>query len=595
MQISLPFAQEKRPAIQREHIYQCGLYPMLPKPLQEVSQGNVHLLEYLHMVPVEEVGIPQYYPKLSGKLRDTKQRNLVYPVSDNMFIHIYSDAEDGRDLYIAVEPHITQNLDGIMLEIEKRLMNFTDEFANVETEEERKQILLNCINKICIAENGRKSIKGLLGHLFARRNHNGGGNHNGERNHNGRRNHNGKVHVTPYELEGIKYLAVRDKVGLGVLEPMMRDPYIEDISCSGLGRIFIEHKIFKGLKTAVTFSAFDELDDFVLRLAEKVKKPITLRHPIVDATLADGSRINIVYGKDVSKRGSNFSIRKFTQIPLSILELIEFGSLDYLMAAYLSLVIEAQMNIFITGETASGKTTLLNAVTTFASPDGKIVSIEGTPELQVPHKNWVREVAKESEPGEIISGATMFDLLKAALRQRPDLIIVGEIRGYEGSIAFQAMQTGHAVMSTFHAGSVQKVIQRLTGDPINVPKAYIDNLNVVVIQNSVKLPNGKMGRRATSISEIIGYDSQSDSFNFVEVFRWNAPEDKFEFVGRMNSYLLEQRVAPKRGISNQNKRQIYAELERRARILEKLHKEMGVTNFYELLQVLATAQREGVF
>ena len=387
---------------------------------------------------------------------------------------------------------------------------------------------------------------------------------------------------------------VRDKIGLGILQPLILDPWIEDISCSGIGSIYLEHKVFKSLQTAIEFTDFEELDGFVVRLAERIKKPVTYANPIIDAVLPDGSRINIVYGRDVSKRGSNFTIRKFSDTPFSILELIDFGSLDYTMAAYLSLIIEEGMNVFVSGEMASGKTTLLNALTTFIPIDAKVVTIEDTPEVQVPHGNWLREVVSEPKKGNKEAGVTMFDLLKAALRQRPNEIIVGEIRGAEGLIAFQAMQTGHAVMATFHASTVERLIQRLTGSPISVPKTYVDNLNVVVIQSAVRLPNGKIGRRALSISELVSYDSSSDSFSFVEVFRWDSSTDTFEFLGNMNSYLLEQRIAMKRGIPDHNKRQIYAELDRRARILKRLH-EQKLVDFYELLEVLAKAQREGLY
>jgi flagellar protein FlaI len=251
------------------------------------------------------------------------------------------------------------------------------------------------------------------------------------------------------------------------------------------------------------------------------------------------------------------------------------------------------MNTFVCGETASGKTTTLNAVTTFIPPNSKIVSIEDTPELQVPHQNWIREVVRSTKEGGD-NGVTMFDLLKAALRQRPNEIIIGEIRGAEGAIAFQAMQTGHSVMATFHAASVEKLIQRLTGDPINVPKAYMDNLNLVIIQSAVKLPSGKTGRRMVSINEIIGYESTTGSFMFVETFRWDPINDVFEFTGKDNSYMLEYKIAPKMGIPLHKKRRIYMELERRAKIFEKMNKQ-GINDFYEVLKVLAKAQREGLF
>ena len=333
----------------------------------------------------------------------------------------------------------------------------------------------------------------------------------------------------------------------------------------------------------------------MLRLAEKIKKPVNYRAPICDATLPDGSRINIVYGRDVSKRGSNFSIRKFSGVPFSIFDLVDFGTLDYRMLAYLSLVIGHEMNVFIAGESASGKTALLNAVTTFINPLAKIITIEDTPELQVPHQNWIREVVSSATAQGAGGVITTFDLLRAALRQRPNEIMIGEIRGPEGNVAFQAMQTGHAVMATFHASSVEKLIQRLTAHPISVPRSYIDNLNVAVLMSTMKLPNGKTGRRVTDIAEIVGYDSETQSFNMVDAFHWDGTVDKFEFTGYMTSFILEQKIAPKMGIPSTKKRRIYEELEKRAKLLGRLHKEQGITGFYEILEVLAKAQRAGIF
>lgn len=595
-QVRLPF---KPPETQEGHenhenLQQCGLFRMLPPALQSACQQNPHLLKYLHMIPIEKTGIPQYYPEPNRKLADLKVRNLFYPVSDDVLIHVWSGAGEERDMYIPVEPSISVTLNGRMTQMEQGLLNLAPQFAHTEDREEREQALLGALNSIC--------------HVDEDNGHNGNNGHNGHNGHNGYNGNNkgfwdkffkghdgAKIGVTPEEFQAAKYLVLRDKVGLGVLEPMIQDKHIEDISCSGLGPVFLEHKIFKGMKSAVTFETHEELDAFVLRLSESIKRPVTSRNPIVDAVLPDGSRINIVYGREVSHRGSNFSIRKFTDTPLSILELIEFGSLDYRMAAYLSLVLEEGMNTFVTGETASGKTTLLNAMTVFVPPTSKVISIEDTPEIQVPHANWLREVSKSVRRGEEGAEVTMFDLLKAALRQRPNLIIVGEIRGEEGAIAFQAMQTGHAVMATFHAASVEKLIQRLTGNPINVPKTYIDNLNVVVIQSAVKLPNGKKGRRTVSISEIVGYDSASDSFSFVEVFRWDPAKDTFEFVGDKNSYILEEKIAPRRGIPNNRKWEIYSQLDKRANVLRRLHKEKGITDYYELLRILSRAQQEGIF
>ncbi len=404
----------------------------------------------------------------------------------------------------------------------------------------------------------------------------------------------GKVKITKYQYAGLRYLLRRKLEGMGVLDPMILDPNIEDISCSGLGNIFVEHKIFGSLRASVGFDTNETLDKFVIELAEGIKHPVTFREPVVDATLPDGSRINIVYGTDVSKRGSNFSIRKFSDTPMSILELIGFGALNYDMAAYLSLILQEGMNVWVSGETASGKTTLLNALTTFIPPESKIVSIEDTPEVQVPHHNWIRGVTRGSAKESDASAVSMFDLLKAALRQRPNLIIVGEIRGVEGAIAFQAMQTGHACMSTFHAASVSKLIQRVTGNPINVPKTYVDNLNVVVICQQVRLAKGGLGRRLTSINEIVSYDSVADSFSFIEAFAWNPLDDTFIFRGYQNSYLLENKIAPRRGFPEEKRRQIYKILKQRADVLRRIH-EQGKTNFYDVYAILSKAYREGLF
>jgi flagellar protein FlaI len=572
----LPFEVPKKMTPQKKQALRKRCLAKLPDNMRDVVKKNGFLLDYMSLLPMDDIGMPEYHPEPSKKLGERDYVNIIYPAGGRVFVHIYP-FEGDRNCYIAIEPTFGRRLDALMLEVEKRLLNYSERFESIEEDDEKRKLLLQCVGKICGSDGASSGTSGLFGK---------GGKANG--------NGNTTVHVSPAELAGIRYMMVRDKIGLGVLQPMISDSYIEDISCSGLGQMFIEHKIFKSLRTGVAFEDFEELDDFVLRLSERIKKPVSFHTPVADATLPDGSRINIVFGTAVSKRGSNFTIRKFNETPLSIMELIEFGSLDYKMAAYLSLTIGEGMNCFVSGETASGKTTLLNAITTFIHPNSKIVTIEDTPELQVPHKNWIREVISTSKE-DAETGVTMFDLLKAALRQRPNMIMVGEIRGAEGAIAFQAMQTGHSVMATFHAASVEKLIQRLTGSPISVPKNYVDNLNLVVIQSAVRLPNGKMGRRAISIDEIVGYDAQSQSFSFVEVFRWDPARDVFEFTGNLSSFLLEDKIAMRRGIPTHQRKKIYAEVERRAKILEKLHKEQGVKGFYELLGVLAKAQKQGLF
>lgn len=534
----------------------------LSAELREIALSKPHVLEYLQALPIDEIGIPTYFPKLTRKMKKMRLRNLIYPTNnEEVFIHIYPDSKSERDYYIPIEPMLTVTLNGTVAKVEAKLLDLAEEIGKVP-ETERNEAFAQAIDKICITTPGARS--------------------------------NGKIAVDDRELTALKYLTVRDKVGLGVLQPLLADPYIEDISCSGVGRMFIEHKIFKSLKSAVFFHSHEDLDDYVVQMGERIKKPVTLRNPIVDATLPDGSRINIVYGRDITRRGSNFTIRKFSDDTTSVLDLIDFGSMNYQIAAYLWLALEEDMNVFVVGPTASGKTTLINALTTFIRPDAKIVTIEDTPELKVPHHNWLREVVRNMAKGEKGSGVDMFDLLKAALRQRPDLIMIGEIRGAEGNIAFQAMQTGHPVMATFHASSVEKTIQRLTGDPISVPKVNIDNLDLIVIQAAVRAPDGSTVRRITSVNEIVAYDSTENAFSFVTAFRWKADNDTFEFPGDMNSYLLEQKIALKRGYAEDKVRGIYAELRKRAAILEKLHKRGGVNGFDKLFAIIAEAYKQGL-
>jgi archaeal flagellar protein FlaI len=552
----------------------------LTEPLKTIAGENPHLMEYLKSLPISKIGVPEYIPEVTRKTGENKRPNLIYPVKrNNVFVHILFDANGERNQYIPIEAALKETLGDLMLNVEKKLLSIGKRLKPLDPELDLEKQFLAYLDLVVTQADNHDGglLESTLG--FLRK--------DGTR--------IPKIRVDARQFNGIRYLFIREKIGLGVLDPLIADPYIEDISCSGLGKVFVEHKIFKSLESTVNFTNYDELDEFVLWLAERIKKPVTYKKPISDATLPDGSRINIVFGRDLSKRGSNFSIRKFNEVPLSIFEILESGTINYQMLAYLSLAIGNGMNVFVSGETASGKTTLLNALTTFIPPMAKVITIEDTPELQVPHANWIREVVQSSKVEDTSGAITMFDLLRSALRQRPDEIMVGEIRGREGNIAFQAMQTGHSVMATFHAASVEKLIQRITGDPILVPKNYVDNLNVVILTSQVKLPNGRTGRRLTGISEIVSYDPALDSFSFVESFKWNQETDVFEFTGYMTSYVLENKIAPKLGIPEHKKRQIYAELERRSKILAKLHKEKGVRGFYEVLDVLNRAQQEGLF
>ncbi|MBT3994388.1 MAG: type II/IV secretion system ATPase subunit [Chloroflexi bacterium] len=620
----------------------CEIVQQLPTALKEAALDYSFLLRYLHTLPIAEIGLPIYHEELEKSDGDEEVPNFIYKAnSGEIFFHVYPDPEGIRDWLIAIEPSVEHpKFPQIMSDIEEGLIEYTNELESAIGDQQLAATLRWTLAHIfkqpveMSLDDIQALPKGFLGEIIEEEEEDAAlpeGDSEAESEQNGstavavaekteKKSDKSesksslfapiakifgggskmnidiakKYGLNDDDIEGIKYSMVREKVGMGVLQPLINDHHIEDISCSGVGQIFIEHKVFSSMKCSFGYQTHQELDEHVLRMSERIKKPVTFRQPVVDASLPDGSRINIVYGQDVSLRGTNYTIRKFSEEAISIIQLCKWKSLSWEMAAYLSITIEDGMNMFVSGETASGKTTLMNALCTFIEPNAKIVSIEDTAEVNVPHKNWIKEVTRKPKPGETDSGVGMFDLLRAALRQRPEFIIIGEIRGEEGLIAFQAMQTGHPVMATFHAASVQKLIQRLVGDPILVPKNYVDNLNLAVIQVAVRLPDGKMGRRAIAINEIVNYDSAADAFSFVEVFQWDPVTDTFEFTGFNNSYLLEQVIAPARGYPPARRRQIYSLVKRRARILEKLAAS-GLEEYQEVYQTIAKAIKDGVF
>ncbi|MDJ0273217.1 MAG: type II/IV secretion system ATPase subunit [Candidatus Caldarchaeum sp.] len=510
-----------------------------------VLMENPHLRMYIEELRLQGK-TATYVEQLSREMRNLRSYSFIYPVGDPLFIHVESRPSE-RSSYNVISPFTMAPVE-INKIVEKGLARLITPEMDYTTREEHEKLLNELLDMFLEIDDTLEDFdyrpiyrKGIVEKLAANQ--------------------------TTADI--IRNSVILDKVYLGTLEPFIRDQYIEDVSCNGVGPIFVEHKIFGSCETNITFSDQEELDTFVVKLSERIGRAVNFRKPIVDASLPDGSRINIVFGSDVSRHGSNFTIRKFSEKPVSIADLISWGTMSSLEAAYLWIMLEHGMSIWFCGETASGKTTALRAASVFINPSAKIVSIEDTPEIVVPHENWVREVTRQGEQGE--GDITLFDLLKAALRQRPNYIIVGEIRGAEASVAFQAMQTGHPVLATFHAGSVEKLIQRLTGDPINIPKTYIDILNCVLIQSAVRLPStGKVERRVLSINEIVGYDPTTQRFDYIELFNWDSSTDKHEFRGEGNSYLLENKIRTMLGVSPREVHRIYQELFDRAQILELL-------------------------
>lgn len=373
------------------------------------------------------------------------------------------------------------------------------------------------------------------------------------------------------EKQIIQYYAYRDFIGLGKIEPLMNDTEIEDISCDGANiPIYAYHRDPKigSVQTNISFEEKEELDSFTMKLAQRCGRSISVADPLLDGALPDGSRVQATLGTDISRRGSNFTIRRFTEEPLTPVHMIDFGTLNAEMLAYFWLAVENGKSALVVGPTAAGKTSLLNAFSLFIRPEMKIVSIEDTPELRLPHPHWIPEVARagfgfgESKAGEV----TLDDLLKESLRQRPDYIIVGEVRGSEAYILFQQIATGHPGMSTLHASSLDKVMDRLTTKPINLPPTLIENLDIIAFIKRVKR-RGTYIRRVSDVLELEEYDREEKKPIVNRVFEWNVDSDTFTNVNKSN---ILAKIAEETGTG---KRSIQNELMKRKKVLKWMYDE----------------------
>jgi archaeal flagellar protein FlaI len=374
----------------------------------------------------------------------------------------------------------------------------------------------------------------------------------------------------PVTKSRILYYLERDFNGYGVVEVPMTDSEVEDISCDGVGiPLYIYHRKFGSIRSNLKFDDSKTLDDYVIWLAQRSGKHISVASPILDATVPDGSRLQATLGMHVTKRGSSFTIRRFRDNPFTPTDLLKFKTMSPEMMAYLWLAIENGQSMMVCGGTASGKTTTLNATLLFIPPQMKIVSIEDTRELNLPHENWVpsltragfgaKNVTSGKAPGEI----DMFDLLAAALRQRPQYLMVGEVRGAEAFIVFQAMATGKTCYTTFHAESVSAMVHRMENPPITLPRSLVSALNLVLLQRQVKVGT-KMTRRVQSLTEIVGLDPETNELITNSVYSWNPSDDTFLYSG--HSYIYE-RVALMKNLSM---KEMEREVRRRVEILEYL-------------------------
>ena len=360
----------------------------------------------------------------------------------------------------------------------------------------------------------------------------------------------------------------RDFVGYGLVEAPMTDTEVEDISCDGVGvPLYIYHRKYGSIRSNLKFSNAKDLDDYVVWIAQRSGKHISVATPMLDATVPDGSRLQATLGTHVTKRGSSFTIRRFRDNPFTPVDLLKFTTMSPEMMAYLWIAIENGQSMMVCGGTASGKTTTLNATLLFIPPQMKIVSIEDTRELNLPHENWVpsltragfgaKSVISGKAPGEI----DMFDLLATALRQRPQYLMVGEVRGAEAFIVFQAMATGKTCYTTFHAESVSAMVHRMENPPISLPRSLVSALNLVLLQRQVKVGT-KMTRRVQSLTEIVGLDPETNELITNSVYSWNPSDDTFLYSG--HSYIYE-RVALMKNLSM---KEIEREVRNRVELLD---------------------------
>jgi flagellar protein FlaI len=381
-------------------------------------------------------------------------------------------------------------------------------------------------------------------------------------------------------LQQILYYLRRDFVDHGKIDPIMRDRHVEDISCDGSEMpVFVYHHDYRDLRTNLAFSE-ERLNAYVVRLAQRAGKHLSVADPLVDAALPDGSRVQLTLGGEVTTRGSNFTVRKFAEVPFTPIDLIQWGTFSLEQMAYLWLAVEHNASVLFAGGTGSGKTTTLNAVSLFVPPESKIVSIEDTPEITLPHDNWIQSVTRQAVTAGGQGAVGMFDLLQAALRQRPEYLVVGEIRT-EAQVAltfFQAIATGHTAYTTFHADSVRGLLSRLEHEPLNVPAQLISNLDIVSIQQQVQR-DGKRVRRNRGLVEIEHSDDESDRVDTRQVFVRDAREDSFEQVA--SSGVLG-RIADEHGWSPGR---IERELDRRESVLEYLLS-AGITDYEAVARVI---------
>ncbi len=474
-----------------------------------------------------EIDVPEYDPRVHGRLVEfaglegNDERERYWLDAPYAFVSINYDPETTEHVYHVVEPELTD----LEAELLDRLY-----------EDIRGPLLY----REGVAEDPERALQEALSDRLEEYG----------------------VELDDETIFRLYYYLHRSFLGYGKIDPLMRDPHIEDISCDGPGLpIFLYHDEYTDIETNVTFGT-DQLSDFVSQLAQRSGRHVSVSDPMVSTTLPDGSRVELALGEEVTPKGSAFTIRKYAEEPFTPIDLLEYGTVSAEMLAYTWLAIEHNKSLLFAGGTAAGKTTTMNAVSMFIPPRSKVITIEDTRELALYHDNWLSAMTRERAGEDDI---TMYDLLRSALRHRPEYIIVGEVRGQEAITLFQAMNTGHTTFSTMHADSVQTVINRLENEPINVPRPMVTSLDLLWVQVLTR-SEGERVRRAKTLAEIEGVDQRTGELDYSTSFAWNAPEDTFS---RRDSALLDE-IQEERGWTRS---ELLDELRNRKRFLAYLQAE----------------------
>lgn len=522
--------EEEQPPKEKKSIFNLSLGKKKASDNEEPPKEIVH-------VPGNRVALPTFE-------EFEKTKDISYIIREP-FQYVNLREEDGQIVYNCIEPELTKR--------EKYVLSKTrtafEMLININT------VLIEVNDKLKFIEDTFKDILSIY-----------------------------NFKLSKLEYQRILYYINRDYIGYGRADAMIGDRFIEDISCNGPGLpVYVYHRFYESIRTNIVFEEV-ELNNFVMRLAQLSGRHISILQPIRDAALPDGSRINMTLGREVTKKGSTFTIRKFRSDPISPVEILAYHTANPRVMAYLWLLIEYGCSLLISGATAAGKTTLLNAVSMLIRPENKIVSVEDTPEINLVHPNWIQAVTRIGfgESGAATSGVSsisgvsggggsgkgpgdisLFDLLMAALRQRPEYIIVGEVRGEEAYTLFQAISVGHAAMGTIHAASMPELLARVESQPMNVPRVMVANLDLVIFLAAIRKEDQKV-RRVREIVEILGVNPASKELITNVVFRWEPLRDEIEYTGR--SFVIEK-ISKSFGIPKES---LETELERRASILQAM-------------------------